>query len=142
MAFEDGPQAGTSGSRYLGAGFRQEPDFRESQVAPVIPGTTVAVPEQSTAAVPKRSAPSLEHVFDDPAEGEPGRDRMLVHGGWELVLALAVAGLGWLLYRAQPRVFSGAGLRDLLLELTVVGLLAMGMALSLRAGAPNLAVGV
>jgi len=86
-------------------------------------------------------APNLDYVFDDPAHGEPGRDRMLVHGLWELVLLLAVAGVGYLLYREDGAAFSGAGLRELLLSAGVLGAVAAASAISLRAGAPNLAVG-
>ena len=46
--------------------------------APVTESTPTAVPP---------GHPNLDYVFDDPADGEPGRDRMLVHGLWELVLA-------------------------------------------------------
>jgi ribose/xylose/arabinose/galactoside ABC-type transport system permease subunit len=85
--------------------------------------------------------PNLDYVFDDPAHGEPGRDRMLIHGLWELVLLLAVAGFGYLLYREDSAAFSGAGLRELLLSAGVLGAVAAASAISLRAGAPNLAVG-
>jgi ribose/xylose/arabinose/galactoside ABC-type transport system permease subunit len=85
--------------------------------------------------------PNLDYVFDDPAHGEPGRDRMLVHGLWELVLLVAVAAVGYLLYREDTSAFSGAGLRELLLAAGVLGAVAAASAISLRAGAPNLAVG-
>ena len=84
---------------------------------------------------------NLDYVFDDPADGEPGRDRMLVHGLWELVLVVALAGVGYLLYREQASVFSGGGLRTLLVTASVLGLVAAAVAVSLRAGVPNLAVG-
>src|SRR5215475_4427264 len=101
MAFEDSPQAGTSGSRYLGEGFRQEPDFRDTTAptVPVVTGTPVSSSESTIAIAKRGTSPGLEFVFDDPEDGEPGRDRMLVHGLWEVVLMLALAGLGFLLYR-------------------------------------------
>ncbi len=141
MTFEDGSPAG---SRYLGEGFRQEPDFRDATAptVPVVAGQVVAVPENTVTLTTKRPAPpNLEFVFDDPEDGEPGRDRMLVHSLWELVLALAVAGLGYLLYRQQSSLFSGDQLRELLLTVAVLGIAAMAVAVSLRAAAPNLAVG-
>jgi len=87
------------------------------------------------------ATPNLDYVFDDPADGEPGRDRMLVHGLWELALALAAAGVGYLLYRAQAGAFGGAGLRTLVLSTSVLGAVTLAAALSLRVGAANLAVG-
>jgi ribose/xylose/arabinose/galactoside ABC-type transport system permease subunit len=147
MVFEDSAQSDSSGSRYLGEGFRQEPDFREATaptvpVVPVVPGQVVTLPAENTVTVAKRGAPpNLEFVFDDPEDGEPGRDRMLVHGLWELVLALAVAGVGYLLYRSDTTLFSTDGLRSLLLDITMLGAAGMAMALSLRAAVPNLAVG-
>jgi ribose/xylose/arabinose/galactoside ABC-type transport system permease subunit len=86
-------------------------------------------------------ATNLDYVFDDPADGEPGRDRMLVHGLWELVLVLAVAGIGYLLYRERSAAFSGDGLRTLLLTASALGLVAAAASVALRAGVPNLAVG-
>ncbi len=89
----------------------------------------------------RASGPNLDYVFDDPAEGEPGRDRMLVHGLWELLLAVALAGVGYLLYRQNSGAFGGDALRTLLLSASILGLLAAGSAVALRAAAPNLAVG-
>lgn len=135
-----------SESRYLGEGFRQEPDFRDTTA------TSPAVAEpvssdadtDSTLSLNRRvpATPNLDYVFDDPTDGEPGRDRMLVHGLWELALALAAAGVGYLLYRAQSDAFGGAGLRTLVLSASVLGALTLACALSLRVGAVNLAVGV
>src|SRR5690606_25220766 len=68
-------------------------------------------------------------------------DRMLVHGLWELVLALAIAGAGFALNRSQPGALRGDELSGLLLVVSLVGLLGMASAVALRAGVPNLAVG-
>ena len=65
----------------------------------------------------------------------------MVHGLWELVLALALAGAGYALSQAKPGALGGIGLRELALATTVLGLVAAASAVSLRAGAPNLAVG-
>ncbi len=138
MAFEDGSPASSGGSRYLGEGFRQEPDFRDGTTTAPVVGQEEP---EATISLTKRAAPNLEYVFDDPAEGEPGRDRMMVHGLWELLLALALAGTGYLLYRSNSSAFSGDQLRGLLLTATFVGLAASGAALTLRAGAANLAIG-
>ncbi|MFS8478306.1 MAG: ABC transporter permease [Micromonosporaceae bacterium] len=87
------------------------------------------------------SPASLEDVFDDPEHGEPGRDRMGVHAGVELLLLIAVGVLGFLLWSNHPAVFRGQELRSLLVLIAWLGLLTMGAGLSLRAAAPNLAVG-
>src|SRR5258706_4176859 len=102
MSFED--SSPTASSRYLGEGFRHEPDFREGTTtldAESSPGTTavtttgsgVAVIDAEPTVTVAKWAPTtnLDNVFDDPADGEPGRDRMLVHGLWELILVLALA---------------------------------------------------
>lgn len=144
MVFEDSSQTST-GSRYLGEGFRHEPDFREGTPTTLETETQPAAAPTDTEAtltLAKRGpTPNLDYVFDDPAEGEPGRDRMLVHGLWELVLVIAVAGVGYLLYREDSAAFAGEHLRALLLAGSTLGLLAAACALSLRAGVPNLAVG-
>jgi len=138
MAFDDSSQTGGAGSRYLGEGFRHEPDFREA-TATVAP--EAAEPEPTVTLARRVAPPNLDYVFDDPEAGEPGRDRMLVHGLWEFVLALALAGVGYLLYRQESAAFSGEGLRTLLLQVTALGLVAAGAAVALRTGAANLAVG-
>jgi ribose/xylose/arabinose/galactoside ABC-type transport system permease subunit len=84
---------------------------------------------------------SLDDVFDDPAHGEPGRDRFGVHLGWELFLLFAVAVVGYVLYRDSRFAVTGDGLRALFVSATVLGLLALGAGLSLRAASPNLAMG-
>jgi ribose/xylose/arabinose/galactoside ABC-type transport system permease subunit len=83
----------------------------------------------------------LDDVFDDPNHGDPGRDRMAPHILWELVLVLGVAAVVYLLRMRHPETFKGAGLRELMLSITIVGLLTMSMGLSLRAAVVNLAVG-
>lgn len=85
--------------------------------------------------------PATDDVFDDPADGEPGRDRLAVHVGWEVLLLLGVACLAFLIHRDHPDALRGAALNDLLVAGTVLGLLAMAAGLTLRAGVPNLALG-
>jgi ribose/xylose/arabinose/galactoside ABC-type transport system permease subunit len=85
--------------------------------------------------------PALDDVFDDPEQGEPGRDRLAVHLIWETVLLLAAAGLAVLLYREQSDALRAAQLDSLLVYAAALGLLALGAGLSLRAGVPNLAIG-
>jgi ribose/xylose/arabinose/galactoside ABC-type transport system permease subunit len=149
MSFDDGSLramagggADTSGqtthdaTRYQGEGFRQEHDFRPQPADPM--------PENdSTLTIPRRvpPMPNLDYVFDDPADGEPGRDRMMVHTVWELVLAAAALVVGYLLFRATSTAFGGASLRIMLLQASFLGTLAVGSALALRAGAVNLAIG-
>jgi hypothetical protein len=79
--------------------------------------------------------PPVRRVRDD------GRDRLGIHIGWEIVLLLAAAAIGYLLYRLDGTSLRRPALDGLLITGTVIGLLAMGAGLTLRAGVPNLAVG-
>jgi ribose/xylose/arabinose/galactoside ABC-type transport system permease subunit len=135
-------------------GFREEPDFRASPSYqtgsyPIAdygdpepePGPSPSPPPMPLSSG-RRAAPAvLDDVFDDPEHGEPGSDRLSVHLVWEAVLLVAVAALGYLLYRDQPDALRGAGLDNLMVYGTALGLLALGAGLTLRAGAPNLALG-
>jgi ribose/xylose/arabinose/galactoside ABC-type transport system permease subunit len=90
--------------------------------------------------VPKRFA-SLQYVFDDPAEGEPGKDRLVVHALWEIVLAVALVGGCLLLHGVAPVTFQSAGLPALALSVAYLCVLGTAVGLSLRTGAVNLSVG-
>jgi hypothetical protein len=83
----------------------------------------------------------LDEVFDDPSDGDPGMDRMMIHLIWEAVLLVAVAGLAFWYRHGYPAALSGAGLRALLISAASLGFLALGAGLSLRAGVVNLAIG-
>jgi ribose/xylose/arabinose/galactoside ABC-type transport system permease subunit len=159
MAYDD--------SRFRGEpGFREEPDFRSGGVpedAPTLgvsnqsvytPGSVSAYSSNPDYSVPptestlglaaRRAAPSaaqLGDVFDDPEHGEPGRDRLAVHALWEMVLLLAAAALLYLLRDTRPEALRGAELESLLLAGTELGIVAVAMGLTLRAGAVNLALG-
>jgi ribose/xylose/arabinose/galactoside ABC-type transport system permease subunit len=161
MAYDD--------SRFRGEpGFREEPDFRSGGVpedAPTLgvsnqsvytpggypvpsdygtPDYSVPPTESTIGLAARRAAPSaaqLGDVFDDPEHGEPGRDRMAVHALWEMVLLLAVAALLYLLRDARPDALRGGELESLMLSASELGLVAVAMGLTLRAGAPNLAIG-
>jgi ribose/xylose/arabinose/galactoside ABC-type transport system permease subunit len=149
MAYDD--------SRFRGeSGFRSEPDYRaeDDDVAdtPAYGGTSTYPPgsysyserDERTDAVSARGGygpANLDDVFDDPAHGEVGRDRIAVHLIWELVLLVGAAGVGFLLYHDHRATVTGDGLRNLMLSATVIGLLVLGVGLSLRAASPNLAVG-
>jgi hypothetical protein len=74
-------------------------------------------------------------------DDESGRDRLGVHIGWEIVLLLAVAAIGYLLYRLDPASLRRPALDTLLITGTAIGLLTLGAGLTLRAGVPNLALG-
>lgn len=87
------------------------------------------------------SSAALDDVFDDPAHGEPGRDRMAVHLVWEVLLLLAVVAVAFLLRRQNPDALRGDGLDRLLVAVAALGLLTLGAGLTLRAAAPNLALG-
>jgi ribose/xylose/arabinose/galactoside ABC-type transport system permease subunit len=98
---------------------------------------------QYRAVAPPRAAPvgNLEDVFDDPAHGDVGRDRLGVHFAWEGVLAVAAAALGFLLFSNHRDQVSGESLQQLLVLGAALGFLTLGAGLTLRAGAPNLAIG-
>lgn len=83
----------------------------------------------------------LGDVFDDPAHGEPGRDRMMVHIVWEVLLLIAAGVVAVQLNRGDSQALRGAQLDQLLVFAAALGLLAIGAGLTLRAGAPNLALG-
>ncbi|MFV2022451.1 ABC transporter permease [Micromonospora sp. LOL_023] len=89
----------------------------------------------------RRAAAGLDDVFDDPWHGERGRDRLGVHLTWEFFLLIAVGGLGYLLYLADPDVTAASNLDPLLAYATGLGLLVLAAGVTLRAGAPNLAIG-
>jgi ribose/xylose/arabinose/galactoside ABC-type transport system permease subunit len=72
---------------------------------------------------------------------EDHRDRLGIHIGWEIVLLVAVAAIGFLLYRLEPDALRRPALDTLLIWGTAIGLLAIGAGLTLRAGVPNLALG-
>lgn len=97
--------------------------------------------QEPTDAGPAAASGSLTDVFDDPAHGEPGRDRMAVHVAWEVVLLVGVGVLAFLLYRGDPAALRAPALDPLLLSAAVLGILVLGAGLTLRAGAPNLALG-
>jgi hypothetical protein len=72
---------------------------------------------------------------------DDGRDRLGIHLGWEVVLLLAAAAIGFLLWRLDPGALKRPGLDGLLVSGAAIGLLTMGAGLTLRAGVPNLALG-
>lgn len=123
MAYDDGDQ-----TRYRGEpGFREEPDFRTST---------------STGSIlPVRGGGQLDDIFDDPAHGDPGRDRMAVHFAWEAILLIGAGVVGFLLYSQHKAAVSGIALRELVVFTAALGLLAFAAAASLRVAAPNLALG-
>ncbi|HEY2674762.1 MAG TPA: ABC transporter permease [Rugosimonospora sp.] len=143
---------GDQGYRFRGEGFRDEPDFRaDTGSTPTYqPGGQSADSAGSTAAegtgslnLDRRgvSPAELDDVFDDPDHGDPGMDRMGVHMIWELLLLLATVGMAVYFEQTHHAQISGAPLRGLLLNAAVLGFLAIGVGLSLRAGVVNLAAG-
>jgi hypothetical protein len=146
MAYDDSRLRGESA-------FRVEPEYRADpdqtyggSTSTYPPGSFSYSPSgvgERTDAVQSRGygRANLEDVFDDPAHGEPGRDRFGVHVAWELVLLLGAATVGYLLYQANRSAVTGDGLRGLMVSAAALGLLVLGAGLSLRAASPNLAVG-
>ncbi|QSB15044.1 ABC transporter permease [Natronosporangium hydrolyticum] len=99
---------------------------------------TVDPDEEETTVVTSAEAPE---VFETRGGVEPGRDRLGVHLVWEFLLILGVAGLVYLLHQAQPEALRGGELAELLVTAAGFGLLALAAGVTLRAGAPNLAIG-
>ena len=95
----------------------------------------------------RRAAEMLDDTGDTAAESprgsaeDDGRDRLGIHLGWEVVLLLAAAAFGLLLYRLDPSSLKRPALDTLLVTGAAIGLLALGGGLTLRAGVPNLALG-
>ncbi|WP_051366296.1 hypothetical protein [Hamadaea tsunoensis] len=122
MAYDDD-------TRFRGEpGFREEPDFR------------TATSTGSIAPVRGGSAP-LEDIFDDPHHGDPGRDRLAVHFAWEAILLIGAGVLAYLLYSQHKAFVTGTHLRELVVFIAALGLLALGASATLRAAVPNLALG-
>ncbi|HEX9999492.1 MAG TPA: ABC transporter permease [Actinoplanes sp.] len=99
---------------------------------------TIAAAEQRRRAEEEAADSSAERpvVFD-----EDGPDRLGIHLGWEFVLLLAAAAVGVLLWRLDPGTVQRPALDNLLVNGAWLGLLTLGAGLTLRAGAPNLALG-
>jgi ribose/xylose/arabinose/galactoside ABC-type transport system permease subunit len=97
---------------------------------------TLAASEQRRRAEELESADATADMRQD-----DGRDRLGIHLGWEVVLLLAAGAFGFLLWRLDSAAFQRPALDTLLITGAAVGLLALGAGLTLRAGAPNLALG-
>lgn len=100
--------------------------------------TTLGLREQEYETLPPAPAPAQQ---PQAGRSAPVRDRVGVHFAWELVLLLAAAGVGYLLWRADRNVLRGDGLEALYIQVAIVGAVAVAAALSLRAAVPNLALG-
>lgn len=126
-------------------GYREETAYRQANASFTTggyAGTNARDPDTVDTATGRRIPPNaLDDVFDDPAHGAPGRDRMLVHLVIEIVLLLAAGAVGFLLYRYDQNAVRGDRLDALLVSAAALTLLAIGAGLTLRAAAPNLAVG-
>ncbi len=83
---------------------------------------------------------TAEAVLDDP-DAESGRDRFGVYIVWETFLLLGFGALVYLVWREDSAVLRGSGLRDLIVDVIGLGLLALAVGLTLRTAAVNLAVG-
>ncbi|WP_433298822.1 ABC transporter permease [Actinoplanes sp. CA-030573] len=121
-----------------------ETTFRRTDEQPTDPAAyranTLAAAEQRRRAEEEAAAvttsPDLMRAVDD-----DGRDRLGIHLGWEVVLLLAAAAFGFLLWRLDPSSLKRPALDDLLVNGAAIGLLTLGAGLTLRAGVPNLALG-
>lgn len=119
------------------AGFRASADLRNSTAYQ--PGYQPGYGDGEPS--PTVPAAELSDVFDDPSAGDPGRDRLAVHWIWEALLLIGVGVLGYLLSQADSDALRGDSLRTMLIFATGFGLLGTAAAVTLRAGAPNLAIG-
>lgn len=115
-------------------GFQEVPDFR-TRAAYQAAGYQTGEPAAAA------HAPALDDVFDDPADGEPGPDQLGVHWVLEMLLLVGVVALAVLIWQAQPHALQGQNLSRLLILACGYGMLAIAASLTLRAGAPNLAIG-
>jgi ribose/xylose/arabinose/galactoside ABC-type transport system permease subunit len=100
--------------------------------------TTLGLREQEYETLPPAPEPIAPEPYRSP---RPVRDRLRVHFLWELVLLLAAGGVGFLLWRADSGELKGHNLEALYIQVAIVGAVTVGMALSLRAAVPNLALG-
>jgi hypothetical protein len=123
-----------------------ETTFRRTDETPTDPAAYRA--NTLAAADQRRRAEQLDEPADTSdlrrgaaAGDEDGRDRLGIHFGWEIVLLLAAAAIGFLLWRFDDAALQRPGLDDLLVNGAAIGLLTLGGGLSLRAGVPNLALG-
>ncbi|WP_249999763.1 ABC transporter permease [Actinoplanes sp. M2I2] len=125
-----------------------EPTYRRQTEEPTPTDPAAYRANTLAAAEQRRRAEELDGVGDTTADvlrrpdaDEDGRDRLGIHLGWEVVLLVAAAAIGLLLWRLEPESFQRPGLDDLLTTGAAIGLLALGAGLTLRAGVPNLALG-
>lgn len=138
-------------SRFVGEGFRVEPEFRQASGSPEgFPESDLPAEDPYAALDPAPTIPTtpravtaaeLDGVFDNPEHGEPGRDRFAVHVIWEIVLLVAGAAVAFELTSSRHGSLSGSNLRTVMVTATIIGLLALGAGITLRAGAVNLAIG-
>ena len=102
MAFDDGTQTGVTRSLGVSTGEFQAVRPTFEAVPALVAGSESDAGQTAGGVAATAPVPNLHYVFDDPNDGEPGRDRVLVHGVWELVLALAIAGVGIALTQVRP----------------------------------------
>src|SRR4051794_8633788 len=120
---------------------------RQTEEAPADPAAyranTLAAAEQRRRAeeLEQGSETSAEPLRRVAAADDDGRDRLGIHLGWEVILLLAAAGIGFLLWKLDPAALQRPALDNLLVNGAALGLLTLGAGVTLRAGVPNLAPG-
>ncbi|NLU80265.1 ABC transporter permease [Micromonospora sp. HNM0581] len=97
-------------------------------------------PDRDGPPEPAGPATGVEEVLDE-SDAEPGRDRFGIYIVWETLLLLGFGALVYLVWREDPTLLRGSGLRDVIVDVVALGLLALAVGLTLRTGAVNLAVG-
>ena len=82
MAFDDGTQTGVTRSLGVSTGEFQAVRPTFEAVPALVAGSETDQPAGTTGTA---QIPNLHYVFDDPNDGEPGRDRVLARFSWERI---------------------------------------------------------
>jgi hypothetical protein len=126
---------------YDEATYRRQTEDTPTDPAAYRANTLAAAEQRRRAEQLGESGDTSADLLRRSAADDDGRDRLGIHLGWEVVLLLAAAAFGLLLYRLDPGTLRRPALDTLLITGAAIGLLTLGAGLTLRAGVPNLALG-
>jgi hypothetical protein len=113
---------------YEETSFRRSDDRTDDQ-----PSDPAAYRANTLAAAEQRRRAEQPDEPDTSADLRPvaaeddGRDRLGIHLGWEVVLLLAAAAMGFLLWRLDPSALKRPGLDGLLVSGAAIGLLTISL---------------
>ncbi len=130
------PQDGTGTAEHAfgsGGPYRSDDGYDDTPVYQ--PGSVTSYPDED------RTLMLGQDNWTGPTRSAFERDRLLVHGVWEVLLIVLVGGLALFCYINAPKMFSSSGQQALMIDAAMLGMLAVAVSLSLRAATPNLAVG-